>query len=217
MRMDVTTKKTGRLGFTLLELIITVAILGVVTSVGTQAFFRVTTAWSDTQAEADLDRRVDDVFNEFQADISDAISAELSGEPILGIKRDINSDKYFDRVLSDDMIVLPIQSSAADTRMRTGSKVGWQVSRGVESNNLIRTVGNLEDPMPSGGSTEELGQANVVRLTFEFSSVDEPGKWAREWSRDEHPAAVKMAIVVEDRERPWVQISREAVFPVNVR
>lgn len=204
-------------GFTLLELIITIAILGAVTGMGATAFTGVTTAWSNAQSEAELDRRVDEVFNAFQEDVSDTLSARLSGEPVLGIAREVNSDRYFDRVLADDMIVLPIQHSAADTRMRSGSKVAWRVQRNQDTSILVRAIGALDQPIPSGGMTNELGEADVVRLSFEFEAVDEPGKWVREWSRNEHPAAVKMTLVVADTGRPWVQIGREAVFPINVR
>lgn len=212
------TKPAGRPnGFTLLELMVTVAILGVVTGLGATAFSNITTAWGNARAETELDRRVDEAFNAFQEDISDTLSARLSGEPILGIHREINSEKYFDRVLSDDMIVLPIQHSATDTRMRTGSKVAWRVQRNQEQSTLVRAIGALDQPIPAGGMTDELGEADVIRLSFEFEAADAPGKWVREWNRNEHPAAVKMTIVVADRNRPWVQIGREAVFPINVR
>ena len=216
MNRAVHTIETHR-GFTLLELIVTIAILGVVTSMGAVAFNNITTAWSDLRAEAELDRSVDEAFNAFQKDISDTMSAELSGEPILGIGRETSSERYFDRQLADDMVVLPIQHSAVDTRMRTGSKVAWRVQRDLETSRLVRAIGALDQPIPPGGASDELDDANVIRLGFEYEAHGEPGKWTREWTRNEHPAAIKMSIVVEDRGRPWVQIGREAVFPINVR
>lgn len=215
LRTQISTRATR--GFTLLELIVTIAILGVVTNMGVTAFANITNSWADTKAEADLDRRVDELFHAFQEDISDTMSATLSGEAILGINREINSEKYFDRILADDMIVLPIQHSAADTRMRTGSKVAWRVSRNEQSSSLVRAIGDLHEPIPAGGMTDELGKADVVRLNFQFQAAETPGKWLDEWGRNEHPRAVRMTVVVADRSRPWVQIGREAVFPVNVR
>lgn len=209
--------KRGRQGFTLFELIVVISILGVITNMGIVAFSQITTAWADTKAEADLDHQVDAVFEDFQEDISDTLSATLSGEAILGSKREATSSLYFDRVLADDMIVLPIQHSAAGVRMRTGSKVAWRVSREGDITSLVRAIGELNEEKPSGPTEDKLGVANVVRLSFEYQSAESPGVWTREWNSAAHPTAVKMNLVAADRGRPWVQIGREAVFPINVR
>ena len=53
------TDTSGARGFTLLELIVTISILGVVTSIGMNAFNQLTTAWTDVRAESDLNRQAD--------------------------------------------------------------------------------------------------------------------------------------------------------------
>jgi hypothetical protein len=115
------------------------------------------------------------------------------------------------------MIVIPTQHTATGVRMRTGQKVAWRVARTESQGSLIKTVGALSDQIPSGGQQTLMGEADVIRLRFEYMAADAPGKWVSEWNRDEDPVAVRMSIVVADPDRSWIQVSRKAVFPVNVR
>lgn len=204
-------------GFSLVEMIVVLGMLAIISSMGAVAFSRVSTMWNDIRAQAELDQSLDDAFNTFQEDLADTLSAGLSGEAILGIRQNAQDERYFDRVLGDDVIVLPVQHTATGVRMRSGSKIAWRVDRESEVHRLVRTSGELNERIPEGPSVDIIGEAELVRLRFEYVSPNQPGKWLDEWNADTQPAAVRMSMVVADPRHPWVQVSRKAVFPVNVR
>lgn len=204
-------------GFTLLELLVVISILGVVSGIGMQAFFGMTSAWSDLKSRSDLDGIAYSAFQRMHADFADVISAELSGVSIRGIA----AEREYDALLApykDDQIILPIQTSAVGRRNLIGGSVRYRVARddAEGTHRLVREVGLLTADLPIGAQTAIIDTANVLSLRFEFLGR-ESGEWQLDWNSPELPAAVRVSLTLADLNRIDLQVSRKTVFPIHVR
>lgn len=214
-------------GFSLIELLVVMAILSVVTALGTQTFFGVTDAWGKSKIRKELESTATRAFEDMALDFADVLSADLSGIPLIGIRGDWESREqpYLDRVLlADDSVVLPIQSSGIGERPLTGGTVMYRVMREKEpgdekrNHSLVRTVGNLGAKRPPEGGRLDIiapGDADVLRLRIEYA--DDEGKWCRVWRRPKLPRAVRVSMTLAHPVRFDIQIARKAVFAINVR
>ena len=219
-------KSTIRIaGFTLVELLVVITIMGVVTSLGTSAFVTITGAWNESKAMSQLDAQASSAFAQMHLDFADVLSADLSGAPIEGLERNwrpAEGDQkkmYFDKVLENDVVVLPVQTLGGGREREDFSMISYSVQRKDGGHILVRTVGNLiedEDLNPQYNVVDP-DLANVIRFRVEFS--DAGGNWEPEWSGDAHPLAVRVSMTLEEpgRGRQHLQIMRKAVFPIHVR
>ncbi len=205
-------------GFTLIELLISISILGVVTGIGINAFVGLTGAWHDTKTLADLDSIADDALNTIQTDVLDVLSFELSGVSIRGEDRATEDQRFFDRILEDDTLVIPVQTTQAGRRRLGGNTVQYHVERNANAQVLRRTVGVLEAEIPQSGraAVTDEQRANVIRFNVEYL-VPSSSDWVAEWQEDALPAAIRVSLVLADPYRGDLQVSRKAVFPIYVR
>ncbi len=77
------TRPVRKSGFTLLELIVVIACLGVISSVGVQMFVVMTTAWNSLKIRTELNSRADSIFNQMRLDFGEVLSARQSGVMLL--------------------------------------------------------------------------------------------------------------------------------------
>jgi prepilin-type N-terminal cleavage/methylation domain-containing protein len=214
------TDRNGR-GFTLLELLVAIAAMGVVTSIGVRAFFGLTDAWRETRRIAELEVAAQSAFDAMRDSFGSVVSSELSGEFIQGQSRTTADPRFFQVVLGDDRISLPVFMAANDGELEA-YRVEYSVDRAELGSSLVRVETPLSGEAAEATRIPVLNLGDILRLQFEYAdpTTDE---WSQGWSRPEMPAAVRVSLTVAYRERipvpgpPKLQISRKAVFPVQVR
>lgn len=212
-------RRAATAGFTLIELLVVMAVMGVVTTLGVQTFIGITSAWSVAKTQSEMDAAAYDVFESIRRDFEDILSANLSGVSVRGIDRTTTDQSYFQRILEDDQVIIPVQNSGAAPGQRRlkGGTVGYRVMRSEGMHRLVRTVGDLSPTaFPIGGTTPIIKAYDVIRFELEFLSGDSEEGWVNEWIRPEHPAVVRVSLTLADPDSKGVQISRKAVFPVHV-
>ena len=207
-----------RAGFTLLEVLVVLTILGVVSTLGISAFVTVMSAWNEGKTLTELDAQAEEAFEEIRRDLADALSYELSGVALRGTSGDaIDTDTVPAAHNADDSVSIPIQGAAVGRARQRAEMVGYRVDRGTAEGSLIRTVGSLDEDFPTTGRQEVIARARTVAFRAEYLS-DDPGRlWESEWHGPGHPKAVRISLTLEDRDRPGIQISRKAVLRVHVR
>ena len=213
-----------RAGFTLIEILVVISLMGVVTSLGISAFVDMSEAWKSTRTMSELDREASNAFRMIEQDFASVVSTELSGISLRGIHRDLESSekgaspRYFDRVLADDAIVIPVPAGAggeADIGL-----ISYSVNRADNSHRLVRTFGDItlrEDQSLVEVDVVNPNVAEVIRFRIDYS--DSAGEWSAEWTDTPLPQAVRVSMTLEQPGKygQHLQITRKAVFAIHVR
>ncbi|MFP6582463.1 MAG: type II secretion system protein [Candidatus Hydrogenedentota bacterium] len=215
--MSRTCQPSMRNGFTLLEILVSIAIMGVVASLGVRSFALLTSSWADARAMAELGDTVDDAFELIALDLGDVLSAELSGVSITGIDRMVETDAFNQAGDADDRLIIPTQGLSAALSLQRVRSVQYQVYRDDEFNKLVRTVGPLGSDNPKNGRSEIISRANVVRFDVSYATGDSANPWVSSWDGETLPKAVRVALTLSDPNNGFRQVSRKKVYPVHVQ
>ena len=203
-----------RAGFTLLEILVVLTILGVVSTLGISAFVTRTSAWNELRARTELDAQAEEAFKAIRRDLADTLSYELSGVALTGTRDDaVDTDTFRPAHNADDSVSIPVQGAAAGRARQRATMVGYRASEG----SLIRSVGSLDEDFPTTGRQEVIPRARTVAFRAEYLSEAPNQLWETEWHGPGHPKAVRISLTLEDPDRPDIQISRKAVLRVHVR
>jgi len=207
-------------GFSLIELLVAMGIMGLVMTLGIRSFSMLTTAWNDTQSLAQLSDYADTAFDMIEIDLKDVLSAELSGVSIIGIDQTVSNTREFNRADdASDRLIIPIQGSFTGGSLQQTRSIQYQVVRDNGRSMLRRTMGNLGDPNPSSVAFDIIPLADTLRFDIAFATGDADMPWAGEWSSDALPVAVRvsMTLAVPVEGYAYRQVSRKEVFMVHVR
>lgn len=203
-------------GYSLFELLVVIAIFGVATSIGTTSFFQLTSAWNHAKAMADLDSAAYEIFSAIQKDVADVMSPAWSGVRLRGVRGETQAPRFFQRVLEDDRIILPIRYVDLDGRSRM-HKVMYHVER--QSNGgvfLTRTMGDIDADTPNGPGIRVTDRASVLRLRIEYAARNST-QWVGTWDGPALPGALRVSLTLAQADMPERQISRKAVIPIYVK
>lgn len=194
-------------GFTLVEMLVVISIIGVVSTLGISIFFRITDRWADTRDRFVLDQIADQMFDELRRDFADIVSPKLCGAPLTGVSSDIRTAVE----LANDTISFPMLAPDADGR-RHPALVTYLVGerKKDKSGALVRQMISLDAPSATPASLE-LTQG-VLRLRFEYLGAD--GVCKREWTAQELPLTVRASIVLTNPEVARGQVARKMEFPI---
>lgn len=213
-----------RTGFTLLEILVVISLMGVVTSLGISAFVDMNKAWQATRTMSDLDREASNAFRMIKRDFASVVSTELSGISVHGIHRNLEvveksaSPRYFDRVLADDAVVIPVPSGAggaADIGL-----ISYSVNRADNSHRLVRSLGDVTSPEEKSLPEMDVVNPNIAEvIRFRIDYADGAGEWSAEWTDTALPQAVRVSMTLEQPGLfgQHLQITRKAVFAIHVR
>lgn len=209
-----------RHGFTLLELIVVVALMGVATTLGVQMLNKVTDCWRQTSLRTELDAMADTIFDRMEKDFGDILSADVSGVPLVGITRNLTGHTAYEKeTFADDTLLLRIRTSTGPARPQTGATVMYRVERQPKRDIIVQTIGDLAIEIPIGGRIELAPKANVLGLCLEYQT--KTGEWIRPtqeegWFKQNLPRAVRATLVLANAVHPREQVVRCKVFPVYV-
>ncbi len=207
-------QRTKRRGFTLLELLMVLAILSVVTTLGATTFIRMTSLWRDTSASMDLNAKCVDVFNMIRNDSERILSAQRSGLAIQGVdalEEEATLNRHYPE---NDALILPIQQRRMGEGPWEQLAVGYRIDRTESANpKLVRSVGPNDGSVPSQAA-QILAEA-VVSMNITY--LDGEKGWVKQWSAAHHPEALRVSLAIGMVNRPGEHISREAVFPIHVK
>ena len=213
-----------RHGFTLIELLMVIALMGIVTTLATKSFVGMLTHWREVKIMADLENSADKVLEEIAVDLSDVLSADISGVSIVGIDDEWSDNKQH-KVAPDqsDRIIIPIQGAHYTSDENIAKSIQYALVHGdtMDGNrksSLIRTTGSgtLGNPNFEEGAItlDVIEDTDTLAFDIEYATDTD---WVDEWNESTLPKAIRVGIVVAKRDQPYYQISRKAVFKVAVQ
>ena len=200
-------------GFTLVEMIVVIGVLGVVSTIGCIMFGRFLVAERVVIGRTDLDQEAQSVFDAMGRDFRQVLSAELSGVSLRGILAEakLTGDQYPNLAVEDDQVIIPVQRVVEGTYDEPG-QVRYFIKREGRQTTLTRVIGGLyeRNPNSQGGGLSE----RVAAMRIEYLDKTSRG-WQPIWDKPELPQAVRVNLMLMG-DHPLEQVSRKAVFPINV-
>lgn len=190
-------------GFTLVEVIMVLAVMGVATSMGISIFYKAIDAWSVAQTKTNLDAKADRIFSSIRQDVAEVASANVTGASFRVAKMPPMGDSG-----ESDALTVPVLSSANNKSL---TDVTYRRVHKESVSFLARIVGDAKREPTENDKVED----GVLAVRFEFL----PGGgdiWQADWTQPGLPAAVRVSLLLNDADRPYVKVSRKAVFPVRV-
>ncbi len=205
-------------GFSLMELILSIGILGVVSTLGISILTQVYSLWGETSVQARLNENAEQAFNTLRTDLAEVLPSYLATRPLRGVSTLLHDDdeRYWGITFHDDRVIFPafVPQSNAEGTSPTPALVMYHVDR--MSGALVRTTGNLDAEFPEGARSAEA--EGVLHFLIEYMDAEEGrGIWETSWTDEKHPAALRVTLVLQDPDRPLEQVARKAVIPVHVR
>lgn len=211
------TSRYPKAGFTLLELLIVLSILGVVSTLGTSAFVTVTSAWNETKSLTELEAQAEAAFESIKRDLADTLSYDLSKLSIVGTSQDVvNTNTVPAAHDANDTVSIPIQGASLGRTRQRAAMVGYSIDRDLSKGSLTRTQGELDGKFPTKGRQNVIPLAYTIAFRVEYLSNDPDQYWQADWQGPGHPKALRISLILEDLDRPDFQISRKKVFRIHV-
>lgn len=201
-----------RSGFTLLEMIVVISLLGVAMTLGVVMFSRVAEIWNQVKTRNELSETADRVFDGMRQDFASALPAGLAGGAVRGSSGSTQDARFFKIALDDDRMVIPVQAAAAPDAPPQRFDVTYEIDRRDGAAALMRVA-----TLPGGKEgSRVLVAGGVLAMCIEYAGKEPGAAWQREWKQDVSPGGVRVSLTLMDPNRPFEQIARKAVFPVRV-
>ncbi len=198
-------------GFTLVELILVIAILGILTTMGVVMFGRINNAWTLTRNRTELDAKAEYALDQIRQDLTDLVSPALTGAPLQGADAAVPDAAFPGANAASDTLIIPIRGETpAGAEMLAAAKYAVQAAGGARVLTRTQTglYGETQETVPPATVAEGVAQFNV-----QFLGPD--GQWLDAWETAAPPAAVRVSLVVANPDRPERQVARETVFAVR--
>jgi prepilin-type N-terminal cleavage/methylation domain-containing protein len=204
-------------GFTLIELIVVIGILGVVTGIGAQTFSGMLSHWNAVERRIEIDTVAEQVFDDLRQDVASVIPSSLAGAGMVGARESaqvpVAGPRSTFRTVDSDRLSFPLVLPTTDDRSVTAT-VTYFVQHQTEDN-ISRMVRKVETPDGLSSTSSPAWGKGVTEFRVEFA--DESG-WVENWSKPGLPTAIRVHVVVAVPTSGLnEEIARKAVFPVRPR
>lgn len=210
-------------GFTLIELLTVLTLLAVVTTIGVTMFFRISDLWRITAIRTNLGHTAQNALEIINNDVNQMLSTARSGVALTSQEQNFaytsaESD-FFKVQLENDSLEFPISFPNYLNNQKERIRVRYMVQRSGIFHRLVRAV------LPLHGDLEEgkVPPVSVVAegvLGFRIEFWD-GSQWHAEWPPENQasdmPRQIRVGLTMQDINRPYEQISRQAVFPIRVK
>ncbi len=198
-------------GFTLVELILVIAILGVLTTMGVVMFGRINHEWTVVKNRTELDATAEYAFGQIRQDLAAFVSPSLTGAPLQGADATSTGAAFPGQQLASDSLVIPLRGTSPEgDDVLAAAKYDVQVLGGTRTLTRSR-AGLYGEEVPGEPVTVAPG---VVHFNVQF--LDAEGNWQDSWDSASPPSAVRVSLVVANPDRPERQVARETQFAVRV-
>lgn len=206
-------------GFTLLEMIMVIALLGVATTFGVTMLFKISDAWRKTSVRCELDNRAEHIFKSIRQDMAEMLSPSATGLP-LKIEAGTGTfevDKPVIKVqVERDRFLVPTKLTMRDDPKAELMHV--DVEYAVESKEGVCRLIRIERLPGEAENKWKRSELDNAVISFHVETLDrEPGAaWQSGWAKATAPRAVRVSVVLANPNNPLDQIVRMAVFSVEV-
>lgn len=200
-------------GFSLVEMLVVLAMLSVVSTVGIGAFISITGSYRTTEKRMDLEGVAQRALESIGEDCSLLTASRLAGTALRGVRSMEDAARYGRVPLEDDHIVLPVSYQNPLEKRVERLSVAYAIDRETAPARLVRTMQGGYGHEAPGGATETVATGVLsMRIDYFDGNV-----WQENWSAEQHPVQVRVSVTVFDLDRPYEQLSRSATFPIRVR
>lgn len=204
-------------GFTLIEMLVVIGILGVITGIGARMFSGMLSHWNAVERRIEIDTVADQVFDDLRQDVASIVPSSLAGAGMVGARESaqvpVPGPRSAFRTVDSDRLAFPVLLRTEDNRSVTAT-VTYFVQHRTEDQ-ISRLVRKVETPDGLSATSSPAWGRGITEFRVEFA--DESG-WVETWSKPGLPTAVRIHLVVVD---PITglneEIARKAVFPVHPR
>ncbi len=201
-----------RQGFSLLELIVVLSLMGVVSTLGITGFFRMTDYWNALQENLRLNKNAVTAFDSIAGDMENMLSGTTTGFSMQGAHSDTEDSIHFWRItFEDDSIAIPVQLYNPLTNQDEQVIVTYSVQRGNQEPRLVRSTAPILQPGNLQNTTVVAEDVAGLRIQY-FDG----GDWHQDWRQTNAPKLVRVSLSLIDGDRTDGQLSRTATFPVRV-
>ena len=205
-------------GFTLLELIMVITLMGVATTLGVTMLFKISDAWRKTSVRCELDNRAGRIFDAIEKDMAEMLSPSATGMPL---KAEAGTgtleEKTFYKVqVERDRLIVPTKLAMRDDPKAelTHVDVEYAIESKEDGCRLMR-IERLPGEAEGKWKRFELDKA-VISFRVESLARESGATWQPGWTNTTAPRAVRVSVVLANPINPLDQIVRMAVFPVEV-
>jgi prepilin-type N-terminal cleavage/methylation domain-containing protein len=197
-----------RRGFTLFELIVSLAILSVVSTLAVSAFISANDYWNDLRAADQLNQNATAALDSLRDDFGRVLPSRVSSDALRGRTGTVTDDSHFWRTtFEDDRMEMTVDQYNTVTRQRETATVGYFIDRhSGTAPCLVRTA-------RGAATTETVVAPNVAGLRLAWFDGK---RWLDAWEQPGLPRAVRVSLSLIDPDRPGRNLARTAEFNVNV-
>jgi len=167
-------------GFTLLELLVVIALMGVVSTLGLRLFFEMTESWRMVRERVDLDAVAAGIFDDIGKSFDAIVPPRLSGLSLKGIDHVVQDDaRFWGQPLNSDILEFPVLVPTSGTATRC-VLVRYYVGRDAAAGDTLQR--SLRD---FGVSADKAASAEVAKyvVRFEAEYLAPDGQWLAAWDR----------------------------------
>jgi prepilin-type N-terminal cleavage/methylation domain-containing protein len=201
------TQRRSRAGFTLAELLVTMAIIGVVSGLGLRAYITAIDYYGLARSEGKADLVAQEALQTIREDITSVLPSSLTGEVVRGGVTELGGGA------TDSFLVLPAGVPTFAGGRSTAAWVKYDVQRIQSNARLMRTSVPLHQGIPQDAGT---AIADGV-VAFHVEYLNEAGDWSNVWSLEEEqsPLAIRVSLTLKEADSIRApEITRSVVFQV---